>query len=289
MTTDAEAMDAETAQRIAAALGQDPAALRAEADELTGQWTVALASVVQLPQRAEQLRATASALEAVYAARMPVVAAENVVAEAEEAYAGTAGPEEEAAATAARTRHEAERAGDLLEQALAAGVDPERKRELLRDVNETAQVAEWEQQALVVAQDARERAKTDLHAARALLARAHDDIAAKVLALNAPLTSAGRSGDERWASLMTTWPMRVAGRHKPGQAMDDEDLAIARVLCLAAAANLHVCPQAIALDVAMATAQASRRPGAEVDIPFAGKTTFAELLAEADKQRPGGR
>ena len=56
-----EVLDPAAAQRIAEALGQDPVALRAQADELLGQWSAVLAEVVQLPMEAERLKAQATA------------------------------------------------------------------------------------------------------------------------------------------------------------------------------------------------------------------------------------
>ena len=246
-----------------------------------------LASVVRLPLEAGRLKAQATALEAVQAARGLVVAAEGVVAEAEAAYTATAAPEEQAAATAARARHEAEQAADLLGQARAANAEPARKTELLKDADAAAAVSEWEEQALALAQEAGIRAKGALDDARALLAREHADMEARVRALDAPFTSAARDPAERFESLVTTWPVRVAQRNLPGKEMDAEDLALARALCAAAAADLRVCPEAIAVNIAAQTAwMAATKPhGAEVDIPYVGKTTVAKLLAVAENAR----
>ena len=289
--TDAAVMDPEAARRIAAVLGQDPAALRAEADELTGQWRAALASVVQLPLEAARLKAQASALEAVRAGVPPVVAAEAVVAEAEAAYAATAAPEEQAAAIAARARHDAEQAADLLEQARTANVEPARKTELLKDAEAAATVSEWEAQALALAQEARGRAKDELDAARALLGRAHADLEARVRALDAPLTSPGRDFAERLESLIPTWTYRISQRHKPGMEMDKPDLDISRGLCVAAAEDMHVCPETIAMDIAIAVAgpAAAGRLGATIRVPFVGDTTVTKILNEAEKRSQGGR
>jgi hypothetical protein len=285
VTTDAAVMDPEAAQRILVMLGQDPAELRGKADELMAQWGAALAEAVQLPMEAEQLRAQATALEAVRAARGPVVAAEAAVAEAEQAYSDSAAPEEQAASTAARARHEAEQAADLLEQARAANAEPARKKELLKDAEAAAVVSEWEEQALVDAREARARAKAGLDDARALLARAHAGMEAKVRALDAPLTSPDREWPERLASLIPTWPGRIALRNTPGHAMDAQDMTIARALCEAAAADLRVCPEGIAIDIAAQTAlMAVAKPrGAKVKIPYVGETTVMELVAVAEK------
>lgn len=126
-------------------------------------------------------------------------------------------------------------------------------------------MAEWEEQALVLAQDGRAQAKQDLDAARALLARAQADLEAREAEVNAPFTSAGRDPAERFESLVTTWQARVAQCNLPGKEMDAQDLALARARCAAAAADLRVCPEGIAIDIAAQTAwiAATKLHGAE--------------------------
>lgn len=84
-----------------------PSGRRTSLLERTPANCAALAAVVQLPLEAARLKAKATALEAAEAARGPMAAAQAMVAEAEEAYRATAAPEEQAAATYARARHEA--------------------------------------------------------------------------------------------------------------------------------------------------------------------------------------
>ena len=96
MTTDAVAMDPELAKRVLTALRAQDEPAGEDAGEL---------------RRPGGGRAVApgggAALEAAEAARGPVAAAQAMVAEAEEAYRATTAPEEQAAATYARARHEA--------------------------------------------------------------------------------------------------------------------------------------------------------------------------------------
>jgi hypothetical protein len=261
------------------------AELRAQADAAMAGYAQALAAVVQLPLEAGRLRAKATALQAVEDARPAVQAAEDEVAAAEQAYGETAAPEEEAAARCARARHDAEAAADALEQGRAAREEPARIRDLLHTAGEAAQVAEWEAEALAHAQDARLQTRRDLDAARARLAGAAEQLAAKEAAVGVPFTSADRDLPERIASLIPTWHGRVAERHKPGKKMDEPDLAIARSLCAAAAEDLRVCPESIAIDIAAQTAWmvATKPRGTKVVIPYVGETTTMELLAAADK------
>ena len=144
-------------------------------------------------------------------------------------------------------------------------------------------MAEWEEHALVLAQDGRAQAKQDLDAARALLARAQADLEAREAEVNAPFTSAGRDPAERFESLVTTWPVRVAQCNLPGKEMDAQDLALARARCAAAAADLRVCPEGIAIDIAAQTAwiAATKPHGAKVDIPYMGE--------DDDHRADGGR
>ena len=261
--------------------------LRQQAEVHLRQWSQALTAVVQLPLEAARLRAKATALEAAEEARPAVAQAQAAVEDAERAYCETAGPEEAAVAKATRARHEAEACADALNQAREAGEEPARLRELLKDAESAATVAGWEEQALASAQDARLQAKHDLDAARARLAHAQEDLAAKEAAVDAPLTSPDRDITERMQSLMGCWSVRVAARNIPGQEMDPTDFAIARELRSAAAADLHVCPSGIAWDIATqaAWAAATRPHGAKVEIPFVGTTTITKLLAEHEKAR----
>ena len=73
--------------------------------------------------------------------------------------------------------------------------------------------------------------------------------------------------------------------------LDEQDMTIARSLCAAAAGDLWVCPEEIALDIASRVAwlAVTKPHGAKVTVPFAGDTTIAKLLAEAEKAHRAGR
>jgi hypothetical protein len=78
-----------------------------------------------------------------------------------------------------------------------------------------ARVDSREQRSLTAAQSARAAARSGLDTTRAALTRAQAALAQAEAAIDAPMT-ADRPLDERFASLLLTWPVRVSMRDVPG-------------------------------------------------------------------------
>ena len=259
---------------------ESPEQLRARADALMDDFRTAVASLPRLGREAAELKARAGAIERAEAAREPVAQAEAGVRQAEAALAATAQPEAEAAARATRARHLFEQARDAWEQGVAANAEPAELVSLDQAAASAARVDQHEQRSLANAQSTREAARRALDTARATLVQAQADLEKAEAAIAAPMT-ADRPLDERFASLILTWPIRTAMRNTPGWELDPGDMAICRELCAAVADDLNVVPARRARQIRDQAAEEATRAlrGMRIAVPGTSlDTTIGALI-----------
>ena len=233
----------------------DPAVLRARADQLMTEWHGAISTIMRLGTEAATLRGRAAAIEARDAAREPLEDAEAECDRALDAFSATADAEAEASARDVEARHFLEQACDAWEAAKTNGAPVAEVVDLDLVAVAAAREGDRAQGLLAQAQQVRADRKRDLDAARVALTRARDALARAEEAISTPLQVPSMSLSERFESLLWTWPLRVSLSSQPGYELDDIDQQLCKELAQHFAGVLDVVPPHLARQIRQETAR----------------------------------